>query len=48
MGGYKQRVFDHYPNIKPNIFALSDGIINAYSKINIPKEKLFLNTEWFR
>ena len=42
MGGYKQRVFDHYPNVKPNIFALSDGIIKAYSKVNIPKEKLFL------
>ena len=42
MGGYKQRVFDHYPNIKPNIFALSDGIIEAYSKVNVPKEKLFL------
>ena len=42
MGDYKQRVFDHYPNIQPNIFALSDGIIDAYSKVNIPKEKLFL------
>ena len=42
MGGYKQRVFDHYPNIKPNIFALSDGIVEAYSKVNVPKEKLFL------
>jgi len=42
MGDYKQRVFDHYPNIQPNIFALSDGIIDSYSKVNIPKEKLFL------
>ena len=42
MGDYKQRVFDHYPRVKPNIFALSDGIIKTYSGEGIPDKNLFL------
>ena len=38
MADYKQRVFDHYPIVKPNIFALSD-ILNLLSKT--------INAGWF-
>ena len=43
MGGYKQRVFDVFAEIKPVVFGLSDGINAAYYKAGIPLEKLFLN-----
>lgn len=44
MGGYKQRVFDQFTNIKPNVFGLSDGINNVYNTLaGIPKNKLYLN-----
>jgi hypothetical protein len=44
MGGYKQRVFDQFTNIKPNVFGLSDGINNIYNTLaEIPKDKLYLN-----
>jgi glycosyltransferase involved in cell wall biosynthesis len=44
MGPYKQRVFDHFTRIKPNVFGLSDGINDVYQKLcGIPKERLFLN-----
>lgn len=42
-GGYKQRVFDQFASIKPNVFGLSDGIIDAYRNLaGIPEEKLFV------
>jgi len=44
MYGYKQRVFDQFTNIKPNVFGLSDGINNIYNTLaGIPKDKLYLN-----
>lgn len=44
MGGYKQRVFDQFAKIKPNVFGLSDGINDIYHKLaEIPRDKLFLN-----
>lgn len=44
MGGYKERVFDHFTRIKPNVFGLSDGINNVYNAIaDIPRERLYLN-----
>lgn len=44
MGGYKQRVFDQFAVIKPNVFGLSDGINGIYNTLtNIPKSKLYLN-----
>jgi len=44
MGAYKQRVFDSFSQIKPNVFGLSDGINNVYNQLaEIPKEKLYLN-----
>jgi len=44
MGGYRQRVFDQFTNIKPNVFGLSDGINNIYNTLaEIPKDKLYLN-----
>ena len=44
MGGYRQRVFDQFTNIKPNVFGLSDGINNVYNTLaGIPKDKLYLN-----
>ena len=44
MGGYKQRVFDQFTNIKPNVFGLSDGINNVYNTLaDISKDKLYLN-----
>ena len=44
MYGYKQRVFDQFTNIKPNVFGLSDGINNVYNTLaEIPKDKLYLN-----
>ena len=42
MGGYKQRVFDHYPSIQPNIFGLSQGINNVYQHAGVPHKNLFL------
>ena len=42
-GGYKQRVFDQFALIKPNVFGLSDGIIDVYRNLaGIPEEKLFV------
>jgi hypothetical protein len=44
MHGYKQRVFDQFTNIKPNVFGLSDGINSIYNTLaGIPKDKLYLN-----
>lgn len=44
MFGYKQRVFDRFAAIKPNIFGLSAGINNIYNTLaDIPKDKLYLN-----
>lgn len=44
MGPYKQRVFDEFARIKPNVFGLSDGINNVYNTLaEIPKENLYLN-----
>ena len=44
MGGYKERVFDHFTRIKPNVFGLSEGINNVYNALaNIPRERLYLN-----
>lgn len=44
MFGYKQRVFDRFAAIKPNIFGLSSGINNIYNTLaDIPKDKLYLN-----
>lgn len=44
MGQYKQRVFDLFTQIKPNIFGLSDNINEVYNfKCGIPGDKLYLN-----
>jgi glycosyltransferase involved in cell wall biosynthesis len=44
MGGYKQRVFDFFTNIKPNVFGLSKSINQVYNTLcGIPEEKLYLN-----
>lgn len=44
MGNYRQRVFDHFNIIKPNVFGLSNNINFIYNTLaEIPKEKLFLN-----
>jgi glycosyltransferase involved in cell wall biosynthesis len=43
MGPYKQRVFDLFGQIKPNVFGLSEGINEVYKTVsNIPQEKLFV------
>ena len=42
-GGYKQRVFDQFASIKPNVFGLSEGILDVYRNLaGIPEENLFL------
>jgi hypothetical protein len=44
MGGYKERVFDHFSRIKPNVFGLSVGINKIYKDLaDIPDERLYLN-----
>ena len=44
MGPYKQRVFDVFSQIKPNIFGLSKSINDVYhSNCQISLDKLFLN-----
>ena len=44
MGGYKQRVFDHFWRIKPKVFGLSDGINDVYHTLaDIPRDRLYLN-----
>ena len=44
MGGYRQRVFDQFTQIKPNVFGLSDGINGVYNRLaGIPNERLYLN-----
>jgi hypothetical protein len=44
MGGYKQRVFDFFTDIKPNVFGLSKSINEIYNSLcGIPEEKLYLN-----
>jgi glycosyltransferase involved in cell wall biosynthesis len=44
MGDYRQRVFDQFTMIKPNVLGLSDGINQVYSSLSgIPKSKLYLN-----
>ena len=43
MGPYKQRVFDAYSKICPNVFGLSKGINQVYEDEGVPSNKLFLN-----
>lgn len=44
MGPYKQRVFDLFTKIKPNVFGLSQKINQVYNTIcDIPESNLFLN-----
>jgi len=44
MGGYRQRVFDQFAQIKPNVFGLSDGINATYNTLaGISNERLYLN-----
>jgi hypothetical protein len=44
MGGYKQRVFDQFTQIKPNVLGLSKGINEVYNTLaDISKDKLYLN-----
>lgn len=44
MNGYRQRVFDQFTQIKPNVFGLSNGINSIYNYIaEIPEDKLYLN-----
>ena len=44
MGDYRQRVFDYFIKIKPNVLGLSDGINQVYNNLaGIPKNKLYLN-----
>jgi hypothetical protein len=44
MGDYRQRIFDQFKKIKPNVFGLSEGINHIYENLsNIPKSKLYLN-----
>ena len=44
MGSYKERVFDHFARIKPNVFGLSEGINNIYKNLSqISDSKLYLN-----
>lgn len=44
MSGYRQRVFDQFAQIKPNVFGLSDGINDIYNTLaGIPNERLYLN-----
>ena len=44
MGGYRQRVFDQFAQIKPNVFGLSNGINATYNTLaGIPNERLYLN-----
>ena len=44
MGGYRQRVFDQFTQIKPNVFGLSEGINKIYNALaGISKERLHLN-----
>lgn len=44
MGGYRQRVFNQFAQIKPNVFGLSNGINGIYNTLaGIPNERLYLN-----
>lgn len=44
MGGYRQRVFNEFWRIKPNVFGLSEGINDVYHNLaGIPRDRLFLN-----
>jgi len=44
MGPYRQRVFDLFATIKPNIFGLSNGINKVYNDLaEIPQDRLYLN-----
>jgi len=44
MGPYKQRIFDLFSKIKPNVFGLSEGINQIYNKLaDIPEQRLYLN-----
>lgn len=44
MCGYKQRVFDQFTQIKPNVFGLSNRINRIYNTLAcISKERLYLN-----
>lgn len=44
MGGYRQRVFNQFVQIKPNVFGLSNGINDIYNALaGIPNERLYLN-----
>lgn len=44
MGDYRQRVFDQFKRIKPNVFGLSQDINAIYDYLaEIPENKLYLN-----
>jgi hypothetical protein len=44
MGDYRQRIFNQFRIIKPNVLGLSQGINNIYETLaEIPKSKLYLN-----
>jgi hypothetical protein len=44
MGDYRQRVFDQFKRIKPNIFGLSENINVVYNYLaEIPENNLYLN-----
>jgi len=44
MGDYRQRIFDQFRAIKPNVFGLSEGINVIYDYLaEIPENKLYLN-----
>ena len=44
MGAYKQRIFDQFSYIKPNVFGLSEEINDVYHSVcGIPESQLFLN-----
>ena len=44
MGGYRQRVFDQFKTIKPNVFGLSENINAIYDYLaEIPEDNLYLN-----
>jgi len=44
MGDYRQRIFNQFKKIKPNVFSLSENINAIYNYLaEIPKDNLYLN-----
>ena len=43
MGPYKERVFEHFSRIQPNVFGLSEGINKVYEEDGVSPSKLYLN-----